>query len=156
MRELFRRLMGRPLLSLELVGASLFANLLALAAPIYVIQVLNRYVANGVDSTLMTLSLGAVIAVFIEFSFRQGRHSLAKGISIKPDEQIARISFGALSRIKSGSLDRVTPGQQRQVLQGVDHIRNAYSASNISTILDLPFAVLFLAVLYFCFTIAIF
>ena len=148
MRELFRRLMGRPLLSLELVGASLFANLLALAAPIYVIQVLNRYVANGVDSTLMTLSMGAVIAVFIEFSFRQVRHSLAKGISIKPDEQIARISFGALSRIKSGSLDRVTPGQQRQVLQGVDHIRNAYSASNISTILDLPFAVLFLAVLY--------
>ena len=148
MKELFRRLMGRPLLSLELVGASLFANLLALAAPIYVIQVLNRYVANGVDSTLMTLSMGAVIAVFIEFSFRQVRHSLAKGISIKPDEQIARISFGALSRIKSGSLDRVTPGQQRQVLQGVDHIRNAYSASNISTILDLPFAVLFLAVLY--------
>ncbi len=148
MRELFRRLMGRPLLSVELVGASLFANLLALAAPIYVIQVLNRYVANGVDSTLMTLSMGAVIAVFIEFSFRQVRHSLAKGISIKPDEQIARISFGALSRIKSGSLDRVTPGQQRQVLQGVDHIRNAYSASNISTILDLPFAVLFLAVLY--------
>jgi len=148
MKELFRRLMGRPLLSLELVGASLFANLLALAAPIYVIQVLNRYVANGVDSTLMTLSMGAVIAVFIEFSFRQVRHSLAKGISIKPDEQIARISFGALSRIKSGFLDRVTPGQQRQVLQGVDHIRNAYSASNISTILDLPFAVLFLAVLY--------
>ena len=148
MKELFRRLMGRPFLSLELVGASLFANLLALAAPIYVIQVLNRYVANGVDSTLMTLSMGAVIAVFIEFSFRQVRHSLAKGISIKPDEQIARISFGALSRIKSGSLDRVTPGQQRQVLQGVDHIRNAYSASNISTILDLPFAVLFLAVLY--------
>ena len=148
MKELFRRLMGRPLLSLELVGASLFANLLALAAPIYVIQVLNRYVANGVDSTLMTLSMGAVIAVFIEFSFRQVRHSLAKGISIKPDEQIARISFGALSRIKSGFLDRVTPGQQRQVLQGVDHIRNAYSASNISTILDLPFAFLFLAVLY--------
>ena len=148
MKELFRRLMGRPFLSLELVGASLFANLLALAAPIYVIQVLNRYVANGVDSTLMTLSMGAVIAVFIEFSFRQVRHSLAKGISIKPDEQIARISFGALSRIKPGSLDRVTPGQQRQVLQGVDHIRNAYSASNISTILDLPFAVLFLAVLY--------
>ena len=148
MKELFRRLMGRPFLSLELVGASLFANLLALAAPIYVIQVLNRYVANGVDSTLMTLSMGAVIAVFIEFSFRQVRHSLAKGISIKPDEQIARISFGALSRIKPRSLDRVTPGQQRQVLQGVDHIRNAYSASNISTILDLPFAVLFLAVLY--------
>ncbi len=148
MRELFRRLMGRPLLSLELVGASLFANLLALAAPIYVIQVLNRYVANGVDSTLMTLSMGAIIAVFIEFSFRQVRHSLAKGISIKPDEQIAKISFGALTRIKSGALDKMPPGQQRQVLQGVDHIRNAYSASNISTILDLPFAVLFLAVLY--------
>ena len=42
MGELFRRMLARPGLSAELITASFFANILALAAPLYVIQVLNR------------------------------------------------------------------------------------------------------------------
>ena len=40
--------------SLQLLIASLLANTLALASPLFVIQVLNRYVAHGVDATLVT------------------------------------------------------------------------------------------------------
>ena len=45
MRELFVRLLKRPGLATEMALASLFANVLALASPIFVIQVLNRYVS---------------------------------------------------------------------------------------------------------------
>ena len=37
MKELFRRLFSKPGLATELVAASLFANILALAAPLFVI-----------------------------------------------------------------------------------------------------------------------
>jgi ATP-binding cassette subfamily C protein LapB len=67
MLELLRRLAIRPGLTTELIGASLFANMLALATPLFVILVLNRYVAHGVDATLMTLSTGALIAIALEF-----------------------------------------------------------------------------------------
>ena len=90
MIELFRRLLIRPALFTELVLASLLANILALATPLFVIQVLNRYVANGVDATLMTLATGALIAVVLEFGFRQVRNRLAKGVSIRPDEQLSQ------------------------------------------------------------------
>jgi ATP-binding cassette, subfamily C, bacterial LapB len=60
MKELLRRLSLKPGLSAELILASLFANLLALAPPIFVIQVLNRYIAQGVDSTLMNRSRALV------------------------------------------------------------------------------------------------
>ena len=81
MKELLRRLLIRPGLTLELVLASLFANVLALAPSLFVIQVLNRYVANGVDSTLMTLTIGVAIAIAFEFSFRQVRNRLAVSVS---------------------------------------------------------------------------
>ncbi len=148
MKELLRRLSLKPGLSAELILASLFANLLALAPPIFVIQVLNRYIAHGVDSTLMTLTIGALIAIALELAFRQSRNRLAKGISTEPDEQIALAGFNVLATAKAGALDRLPPGQQREIMNGIDNIRNAYGAANISTVLDLPFALLFLGVLY--------
>ena len=148
MHELLRRLIIRPGLTTELVLASLFANVLALAPSLFVIQVLNRYVANGINSTLMTLTIGVVIAITLEFAFRQVRNRLAKGISSLQDEEISRASFNILANAKASSIERLPPGQQREIISGIDNIRNAYGAANISSILDLPFALLFLGVLY--------
>ena len=148
MKELLRRLMIQPGLTFELVLASLFANVLALAPSLFVIQVLNRYVANGINSTLVTLTTGVVIAIILEFAFRQVRNRLAKGISRMQDEEISRASFHVLATAKAGSIERLPPGQQREIMSGIDNIRNAYGAANISSVLDLPFALLFLGVLY--------
>ena len=63
MGELFRRLRAKPGLSGEVIAASFFANILALASPLFVIQVLNRYVGQGVDATLAALASGVVIAI---------------------------------------------------------------------------------------------
>ena len=124
MIELFRRLLIRPALFTELVLASLLANVLALATPLFVIQVLNRYVANGVDATLMTLASGTLIAVVLEFGFRQVRNKLAKGVSAKPDEQLSLAGFGVLTNAKAGLLERLPPGQQREIMNGIDNIKN--------------------------------
>jgi ATP-binding cassette subfamily C protein LapB len=96
----------------------------------------------------MTLTIGVAIAVILEFAFRQVRNRLAKGISITQDEQLALVSFNTLATAKGGSIERLQPGQQREIISGIDDIRNAYGAANISSILDLPFALLFLGVLY--------
>jgi len=96
----------------------------------------------------MTLSIGVAIAIALEFAFRQVRNRLAKGISAKQDEEIALASFAVLASAKASSIERLLPGQQREIMSGIDNIRNAYGAANISNILDLPFALLFLGVLY--------
>jgi len=77
MNELFARLKLRPAIFAEMIAASLLANILALASPLFVIQVLNRYVAHGVDATLATLAIGTIIAIALEFGFRQVRLRLA-------------------------------------------------------------------------------
>ena len=81
MKELLARLKSRPAIFSEMIAASLLANILALATPLFVIQVLNRYIAHGVDATLATLAIGTVIAILLEFGFRQVRLRLAADLA---------------------------------------------------------------------------
>ena len=56
----FGKIYAERVLFFKILVASLFVNILALATPIYVIQVLQRYVAYGVISTLITLFVGII------------------------------------------------------------------------------------------------
>ena len=78
MFEIFNRLKRNPALLTKIIIASFFVNILALATPIYVIQVLQRYVAYGVNSTLVTLVAGITLVVIFEFFFRNIRHRLTR------------------------------------------------------------------------------
>ena len=149
MVEVLKRLGTRPGVTTELMIATLFTNLLALASPLFVIQVLNRYVTFGVDATLRTLVFGVLIAIVLEFGFREIRMRLAQGLAIKPDEALALTVFGTLTAAKSSALEQVPPGVRRQAINGVDAIQQAYNGPNIGTVVDVPFALLFLGALYF-------
>ena len=73
---------NKPLL-VKLLIASFLVNLLALATPIYVIQVLQRFVAYGVVSTLVTLVIGISFIIIFEFFFRNIRHRMAREYELK-------------------------------------------------------------------------
>lgn len=147
MNELFRRFAAHPIISVELLLASLFANTLALASSIFVIQVLNRYVSYGVDATLATLTIGVVAAIFLEVCFRQCRLILAGTIVGETHENRAIGTFGILMTAKRGILDQFPAGARREAMRGLDTVESTYSAPNIAAILDVPFALLFIAAL---------
>jgi ATP-binding cassette, subfamily C, bacterial LapB len=148
MKELLSRVFSNPIIAAELILASFFVNFLALVSPIYVMQVLNRYLAQGVDATLVTLTSGALIAAALEFAFRQARASLARGVSVLPDESLSIRGFGILARAKTSALDQIPPETRREMVSGSQAIETAYNATNIATILDVPFALMFVGVLY--------
>ena len=148
MLEIIKRLMARPGVATELMIATLFTNVLALATPLFVIQVLNRYVTFGVDATLRTLVIGVLIAIILEFGMRETRMRLAQGLAIRPDEAMSLAIFGTITAAKTTALDQVPPGVRRQAISGVDAIQQAYTGPNIGTVGDVPFALLFLGALY--------
>jgi len=148
MKELFARLLSRPFLFAEMLLASLLANVLALAMPLFVSQVLNRYVSQGVDATLATLSAGAIIAIIFEFAFRQVRFRMAANISSTYDRVAAVGVFDTLSTIKAAAFDQLSPGLRQELIGGADKLQAAYSPANITAILDVPFALLYIAVLF--------
>jgi len=148
MIELLRRLVIRPVLLFEILLASLLANILALATPIFVIQILNRYVAQGVDSTLVTLTGGAIIAVLLEYGFKRIRLRFAEAVNSGPDEALAHGAYNVLTKAKSTAMDMLPPGTRREILAGGDTIRQAFIPQNIGVLVDVPFAVMFLGVLF--------
>ena len=148
MSELIGRLKAFPLVTVEMMLATLFVNVLALASPLFVIQVLNRYVAYGVDSTLATLTLGVMIAVLFEFLFRGVRHRLAEAVAKSFDRRLSENTYNLLLNVKISAMDRITPGMRREIVGGVAAIQNAAGATNMTAVLDVPFALLFVGALF--------
>jgi ATP-binding cassette, subfamily C, bacterial LapB len=148
MDEFIARLKRNPRLSGKLITATLLSNLLALASPLFVMQVLNRYVSHGVDSTLATLSLGTLAAVIMEFFFRRMRHHMADDLNEHPNEEVRLAGFSVLAHGKIPTLEQIPAGKRREIVNGATDVESVYNSTNINIILDLPFSVIFLFILY--------
>lgn len=148
MNELIGRLKAFPLVTFEMIIASLFINILALASPIFVMLVLNRYVSHGVDSTLVSLTVGILGAIFFESRFRSVRHRLAEALAKTFDKRLSDTAFNLLLEARVSSMNRVNPGMRREIVNGVAAIQSAAGPANMTAILDIPFALVFVGTLY--------
>ncbi|MCK4939207.1 MAG: peptidase domain-containing ABC transporter, partial [Rhodospirillaceae bacterium] len=57
----------------EIVAMSFFVNLLALAVPVFVLQVYDRVVYNAGISTLQGLLVGMILVLIFDYILRQSR-----------------------------------------------------------------------------------
>lgn len=149
MRELLRRLSLHPFLAFEICLASLFINILSLASPIFVIQVLNRYVGYGFDGTLITLTVGMLIAGILNHAFTVIRVRLASAVNVGPDRMLSETVLGCLARAKMSSLGRIPPARIHELMGGIQVVQSGYDASVICSVLDMPFFLLFVGATFF-------
>ena len=68
--------------SFWIIISSFLINTLALSSALYVIQVFNRYLAYKLNSTLIVLTLGVIIAFSMEFTLRIVRGFLVNKVAI--------------------------------------------------------------------------
>ena len=148
MNELKFRLFSRPLVAAELLLASLLASVLGLASTFFVILVLNRYVAHGVDATLATLAVGVTMAVLFEFAFRQARFRIAQGLGRDKDENLLVGAFAVLTGARSQAIEAMAPGPRREAVAGAEVVQAAYAPANLCAVLDVPMALVFIGVLF--------
>ena len=138
--------MKKALLKFDILVASFFINLLALAVPLYVIQALTRYLSNGVNETLYALTIGVLIAVILEFLFKSYRKSALLNLFNESNpsanffNKLININFLDPSLYKFKSLP-----------QKFKNIRDKESQININMLQnlhDLPYVFIFLFVIY--------
>jgi len=149
MNELFRRLFRSKTLAAEIIVASLFVNVLFLASPIYVIQILSRYIGYGFDGTLHTLTAGMVIALVLWVAFTVIRTRMCVAVSVEPENQLQTAVLEALSTIKAAVLDRIPQNRLQQCVSAPDIVQSAYEATRITSVLDMPFFLLFVLAIFF-------
>ncbi|MBF0447049.1 MAG: HlyD family type I secretion periplasmic adaptor subunit [Magnetococcales bacterium] len=148
MNGLLHRLFRRPTIAAQILLTSLVINFLGLSSSIYVIQVFNRYMGHGIDATLYTLSIGLVLALVMELVFRLVRQKLAGNTVIRPDHFLEERLSRSLTLAQSSALDGLPPGIRLEAFRALGTIQTAYSPANILTLVDLPFALFFLSVVY--------
>ena len=56
--------------------------------------------------------------------------------------------YKILTMSKLGSLEQVAPDSRREIINGINNVEQAFNASNICAVLDVPFALFFVFVLY--------
>lgn len=148
MMELFRRLAARPGTTALLLVASFVINLLMLAAPLFVMLVLNRYVASGIDGTLIVLASGAIVAIAFEFVLRAIRLRIAKTVSVRADDDTAVQIADILMRARLGVFEGMSRPFLRHLARDGEVLQTAYSAPSLIAILDLPFTLVLLGALF--------
>jgi len=147
MIEIFNRLKRNPGLFTKIIIASFFVNILALATPIYVIQVLQRYVAYGVNSTLITLVTGVLLVSLFEFFFRNIRHRMTREIETENNLLADRV-MKKLVTIKSNYYSIQKNFRPDIVTRNVNLVQNTFNASTTLILVDVPFVLIFLIALF--------
>jgi ATP-binding cassette subfamily C protein LapB len=132
----------------EAAALSFFVNILGLAAPIFVLQVYDRVVFHAGLSTLAGLSLGMILVVAFDFLLRQARAHIMQRVSLKIDVTASRSLFTKITALPLQILEsRPTPYWQL-LFRDVEVVRNMLSGATAVLAVDLPFAVLFIGVIF--------
>lgn len=148
MKQLLARIFAKPSLALELAVASFFINILVLAAPFFFILVFNRYLTGGVDGTLITLTIGMLLAVLLQFMFKTIRTRMAGQVGIQPDDALAGAVFDTLGKSRMQALNQVRKPKIIQAVNSLQTLQAAYSAPNVNSVLDMPYSFLFIGVIF--------
>ncbi len=144
MKSLIRHLSKEPGTATMLLISSFIIGICALAPALFVIIVLNKYLASGITATLISLSIGAVLAIAFEFTFRQNRGSMMSAFN-------QRVYDPLLQKFteKFRTAGQLTAQQYKKLDGAGTMIKNMRTSSTTSWILDWPFVLMFLIVLLY-------
>ena len=127
---------------LEAGIAAAAINLLALAAPLFLMNVYDRVLPNQAYATLWVLAAGVGIALLCDFVLKTLRTGLLESTGRRADALLAARLFEQVLDLKPAARPTSTGGLAHQVRE-FETVREFFTASTLATLIDLPFVALF-------------
>ncbi|MER9437052.1 type I secretion system permease/ATPase [Mesorhizobium sp. M7A.F.Ca.US.010.02.1.1] len=131
----------------KVVLAAVFINLLAIASPIFTMNVYDRILPNKAISTLWVLALGIGAVILFDLLLKTARASLIDYAGRKAD---LRISYLLFEKVLNSSLS-ARPGSTGEYANRVtqyEFVREFFTSNTISVFIDTAFVFVFLLVIY--------
>ena len=131
----------------DVLVAAFFINVFALALPLFTMNVYDRVVPNYAVETLWTLAIGLLIVVVMDFTLRMMRSYFLDLASERIDRHV---SADIMERVLGSRLEHrpSSVGSYAVNLRSFDSVRDFINSVSITTLIDLPFAVIFCAVIF--------
>ncbi|WP_416422979.1 type I secretion system permease/ATPase [Pseudomonas sp. App30] len=130
----------------DAILASLMINLLGLMVPLFVMQTYDRVVPNQATSTLWVLAIGLLVGTLFELVLRVLRAHLLDTAGKKTDLILSATLFERITGMAMKAKP-ATIGGFAQSIHDFQGLREFLTAVTLTSIIDLPFAVLMLAVI---------
>ena len=128
--------------------SSILINLFILATPMFTMNVYDKVVPNDAIATLWVLAAGIVTIYIFDTLLRFVRNYLLEIAGKKSDIIMSSIIFSHVLNLKMDQWP-ASIGAFASRLREFESIRNFFTASTIATLVDLPFSIIFLLVIYY-------
>jgi len=132
---------------LSLLFASAGINILALALPIFILQIYDRVLPNSATMTLFVLIVGLVVALVFDTALRALRAYVAAWNGARFEHMVRYRAVERLLRAPLGDFERSTPGSYLERINAVGSMRDFHASQLLLAAVDLPFAFVFLALI---------
>lgn len=130
----------------EAIAATIAINLLALALPLFTMNVYDRVLPNLASETLWSLAIGVTLATAFDFLIKLLRGHFVDTAGRRADVLLSNMIF---SRLIGAKLDgpAASAGVRANTMRELDTLREFYNSATITVLGDMPFMFLFIAVI---------
>jgi len=133
----------------ELVLMSTFVNIFALGLPIFILQVYDRVLPNLGLTTMQFLVVGLIAVMLLDFFLKTARASVTTYTGAR-FEHLARVSaVDHILRTPQDVYETDTPGVYLDKVNAIGIVKDFYSSQIGTLMIDLPFAIFFLGMIWF-------
>jgi ATP-binding cassette subfamily C protein LapB len=132
----------------DVFSASLLVNIFVLATPLFTMNVYDRVIPNNAMETLHVFAIGVILVYVLDVFLKFTRTHLLEKAAKKSDVIISSVLFEKVLGLKMANVPR-SVGSFASTLKDFDSIRSFLTNSTMTALIDLPFAVLFLIVIYY-------
>jgi len=132
----------------HVVLASIMTNLIIIASPLFVMNVYDRVIPNNAFDTLWALAIGIGIAYLFDFLLKNLRSYFVDVAGRNAD---VLIGSRIMQHLMSARLDHMpeSAGAVANNIREFESLREFFSSSSLVALLDLPFLLLFIWVVYY-------
>ena len=123
--------------------AALVVNLLALAVPLFTMNVYDRVIPNKAIPTLWVLAIGVALALAFDFMLRIARSRLVDEIGRKLDAKLSQKLFEKVMNLPMAARQGSTGALAKRVSE-YELVRDFFASTTVVLLVDISFLVLFL------------
>lgn len=131
---------------IEAAAGGLIIGILGLITSFYSMQIYDRVIPTGAMQTLLVLSLGALLAIGLDWMARSARTKLYETIIDEVDQRMARTVYLRLLAVRLDQMPK-SVGSLASQMRGYETVRSFLTQVTTSVLVDMPFAILFLVIM---------
>lgn len=133
----------------EILLASLVIQLIALATPLFTQTIIDKVVVHHTQSTLIVIAIGMALFMLFSAALSWLRQYLVLHTGNRVDAVLGAAVFERLFKLPPLYFQHRPTGVIAARLHGIDTIREFIAGAAVTLILDLPFLLIFVAIMFY-------